>query len=306
MSRIARAWPVLDVRDLEVVLALAESGSTVKAAALLHVTQSAVSRGLLLVEDKLDTRLFERTPRGLVPTQAGLRLIERAGGVLAQLVELEQAVRAPVDEPVHLRIVCECYTAYRWLPTTLASLQASLGKLDITLALEHTREPVRALLADEVDIAFVTTSRVHGGLGELPLFSDEIVFLVAANHPLAAAPAITPDDLRTYPMITSTTTPDPERRWFFTRVFGRARPRLQAVRFPLTEAIIDATRAGMGIAAMSEWIARPYLGSSDLVTKRLRGKPLRRPWRVAFRREYAAHAKQLAAALASAPPRLYA
>ena len=301
MSRIAAAKPTLDVRDLQLVLALAESGSTVKAASTLHVTQSAVSRGLLLAEDKLGTRLFERTPRGLVPTPAGLRLIGGAGNVLAQLVELEQQARAPAA--VHrLRLVCECYTAYRWLPSTLTRLRG----IEVTLAFDHTYAPVPGLLAGEIDVALVTQSRVPASLGELPLFADEIVFAIATDHPLAEHAALTADDLRAYPLITSTSTSGGEQRWFTSRVFGKSPPRHRPLRFPLTEAIMDATRAGMGIAVVSEWIASGYLGGGSLVLKRLRGRPLRRPWRMAFRREVEDGAKQLAAALAGAAPRVYA
>jgi LysR family transcriptional regulator, regulator for metE and metH len=305
VARIDVPKPRLDVRDLELVLAVAASGTTGKAASSLHVTQSAVSRGLLLAEEKLGMRLFERTARGLAPTAAGERLIGGAGPVLAQLVELEKQAGAPTKEPLRVRLVCECYTAYRWLPSTLASLRRNVASLEVTLALEHTQAPVAALLAGEIDIALLTTAPVRGALEELPLFSDEIVFVVAATHPLAARPSITPRDLRENPLITSTQTPEAEARWFFARIFGRARPTLEHVRFPLTEAIVDAARAGMGIAILSEWIASPYLGSGELVVKRLRGRPLRRPWRMAFRREVAEGARRLAAMLEHAAPRVY-
>src|SRR4051812_12268449 len=119
MKRIGEAMvrPALEVRELELVLALAEAKTTVRAASRLHVTQSAVSRGLLTAEDKLGVSLFERTSKGLVPTAAGEVLIEGAGAVLAQLVELEQRTRAPAQRAVKVRIVCECYTAYKWLPS---------------------------------------------------------------------------------------------------------------------------------------------------------------------------------------------
>jgi len=298
------ATPALDVRDLELVLALAGAGTTVRAASSLHLTQSAVSRGLLAVEDKLGTRLFHRTPRGLAPTPAGQRLVDGAGTVLARLVELEAETRAPATAPIRLRLVCECYTAYRWLPSALAELQRAAGNIELTLAFEHTREPVDALMDGSIDVALLTTARVARTLIEQPLFADEIVFVVARTHPLAAQPAITPDDLRAYPLIGSTNTPEPEARWFASRVFGRTAPKLARLQFPLTEAVIDAARAGMGVAVMSEWIASGYLGGGDLVAKRLRGRPLRRPWRIAYRREVSEAARRLAAVLASAVPHL--
>lgn len=292
------------MRDLQVVLALAAAGSTASAAAALHLTQSAVSRALLLVEDKLGVRLFARTARGLTPTRVGERLIEGAGPLLAQLAELEERIASPEAEPTRVRLVCECYTAYRWLPSTLAKLRRTLPSFEVTLAVEHTSDPVAALLAGEIDVALLTTAAVRGGVKERALFSDEIVFLMSAAHPLAARASLRPSDLCEAPLITSQTPPD-EARWFLARVFGRARPKLEFVRFPLTEAIVDAARAGMGIAVLSEWMASGYLGSADLVVKRLSSGPLRRPWRIAFRPESSESARRLVAALEGSAPRLH-
>lgn len=298
--------PRLDVRDLEVVLAVAEAGSTSRAAASLHVTQSAASRALLLAEEKLGARLFDRTPRGLVPTAAGARLLDGAGAVLGQLVELERAISLPEEEPAAIRLVCECYTAYRWLPSTLARLRERLPRVEVALAVEHTHAPARALDQDAVDVALLTTSPAPRGAREMPLFSDEIVFVLAPGHPLASRRALSADDLRKHPLITSAQTPAPERAWFVKRVFGARPPRLRGVHFPLTEAIVDAARAGMGVAVLSEWIAMPYVGGPDLVVKRFAGAPLRRPWRMAFRREVEGPARALAAALEPSAPRLHA
>jgi LysR family transcriptional regulator for metE and metH len=303
--RIAWPKPKLDVRDLELVLAVAASGSTVKAASALHITQSAVSRGLILAEDKLGSKLFERTTRGLVPTAAGTRLIGGAAPLLAQLVELEKQAELPTNVPQRVRLVCECYTAYRWLPSTLAKLKERLVSLDVSLSLEHTHAPVAGLLAGEIDVALLTTSPLRAGLGEMPLFSDEVVFLVGSDHPLAARATLSKADLLEHPIITSSQTPNPETRWFVQRVFGKTKPKLEHLRLPLTEAIVDAARAGMGIAVLSEWIASTYAGSGGLEIKRLAGRPLRRPWRIAFRRDFADAARVLASALQPAAPRIY-
>src|SRR3569623_504041 len=108
MERIARRKPALEVAELTLVLALAEAGSTVRASAALHLDKSAVSSGLLAVEDTLGTRLFDRKARGLTLTQAGRRLVVGAGPVLAQLLEREENVRTVTAGCVPLRGVSEC------------------------------------------------------------------------------------------------------------------------------------------------------------------------------------------------------
>lgn len=294
--------PPLDVRDLRVVVAVASAGSTARAASLLHLTQPAVSRALLGVEAKLGTRLFDRAHSGLTPTPAGKTLIGEAQRLLAELGEVARRVRTRPTPPARIRVVCECYTAYHWLPSALKKMRSALPGLEITIAVEHTADPVAALSAGQVDVALITTAPVpRGELGERPLFSDEIVFIMAAGHPLAGKRALTRADLRAYPLVTSPA-PDDEVRWFMAKVFGNTRPRLRVEKYPLTEAVLDVTRAGMGIAILSEWICGPHMVAGTLVAKRLASGPLRRPWRIAWRRDAEVAAARLHAVLAPTSP----
>lgn len=296
--------PRLDIRDLQVVLAVASARSTSRAAPVLHLSQSAVSRALMAAEDKLGARLFERGINGFTPTPVGERLVAAAGPFLAQLAELENVAVRPAAEPVHVRLVCECYTAYRWLPSALVAMRKSLPDLEVSLAVAHTGDPVAALLAGEVDVALVTTGKLKKGLREASLFHDEIVFVLASTHPLARKATITAADLAAHPLISSTHTPPAEQQWFLAKLFPRKQPQLQMLRFPLTEAIVDAARAGLGVAAMSEWVAGPYVELGDLVVRRLGTGPLLRPWRIAWRPEAAESARRIANALTSLAPRL--
>jgi LysR family transcriptional regulator for metE and metH len=299
------ARPQLEVRDLELVVALAAARTTQRAAGALHVTQSAVSRALGQAEDRVGVRLFERSARGLTPTAAGERLIAGARLLLVQLRELERQVASPPGAVSRLRLVCECYTAYRWLPSTIVALGQHLPGVSLQIAMQHTPDPISALVKKQIDVALLTTSSIRdakgagGSFAERPLFSDEVVFVVSASHPLAAIPSLTLGHLRAHSLIISSSSLA-ERRWFLSSIFGRRRPKLEFIVLPLTEAIIDAARAGMGVAVLSEWIANPYLGSDDLVLKRLASGPLRRPWRVAYRRELASQVESLLIALANA------
>jgi LysR family transcriptional regulator for metE and metH len=306
MKRIdGAARPQLEVRDLTLVLALAEAGSTATASATLHLTQSAISRALSQAEDRLGVRLFERRSRGIIPTLAGRRLIEGAPQLLRQLEELERHLAEEAELPRRISVVCECYTAYRWLPSALLHLHARNPGLIVDIAPEHSGRAVRALASNKVDVALLTTAAVPGSskLVVAPLFSDEIVFVVGSAHPLFGARALTPANLRADVLITGQT-PEPEARWFMRSVFGRRPPTLRRLRFPLTEAVMDAARAGLGIAAVSEWMATSYLGSGDLRAKRLVTGPLERPWRMAYRSDMKEPADLLATALRSSRPRL--
>ena len=292
---------MLETRDLQVLVAIAAAGTTSGASATLHISQSAVSRALAVVEHKVGVSLFDRNGRGLVPTPVCAELVTEARRILGEIAVLEARLVAKAPR-TRVRLVCECYTAYRWLPTALQDLARTLPSLDLQLAVEHTQLPVDALVDDRVDVALLTTATVPQriGLAEAPLFADEIVFIVSASHPLARRREITPVDLTRFRLL-SGNAPREEERWFRHAVFGRTKPHVETLRLPLTEALIDAARAGLGVAVLSEWIAAPYLDGSLVVLRLARG-PLHRAWRIAFRRESADVAATLATALATAAP----
>lgn len=241
---------------------------------------------------------------GLQPTAAGRDLLEGAAQLLAALGELEQRVRAPVTPPAKIRLVCECYTAYHWLPSALSALRATLPELRISLAIEHTLDPVPALESGAIDVALLTTSKLpRGGLEEAPLFSDEIDLVLAGSHPLAARKTLTADDLRDATLL-SPNVPPATAKAFLGHVFGPRPPATLRFQFlPLTEAILDLARAGMGVAVMSDWIAGPHLGKGDLVTRRLATGPMRRPWRIAWRPEARDAAERLHGVVGTFTPR---
>jgi LysR family transcriptional regulator for metE and metH len=295
----------LDSRDLRLVLALATARTTAGAAASLHLTQPAVSRALLAAEDKLGVRLFERSPRGLEPTPAGRTLLAGAPRLLTELHELEASLHGPATPVQRLRLVCECYTAYHWMPSALEGLRASLPGLDLSIAIECTRDPIAALLAGEIDVALISEAPTPRSrrLVDKPLFADEVVFVMAASHRLAGRATLTRADLRSETLLTSRL-PTRDMGWFNKPLAAAREAPLNYQVLPLTEAVIDFARAGLGIGVLSEWVAEPHLRRGDVVARRLASGPLRRPWRLVWRKEVEDAAMRLWRVLEKAAPRV--
>ena len=295
----------LDSRDLRLVLALATARTTAGAAANLHVTQPAVSRALLAAEDKLGVRLFERTPRGLEPTPAGKTLLDSAPRLLTELHELESRLRSPATPAQRLRLVCECYTAYHWMPSALEGLRASLPGVDLSIAIECTLDPIAALQAGEIDVALVSEAPTPRSrrLVDKPLFADEIVFVMAASHRLAAHASLVRADLGGETLLTSRL-PTRDMGWYHKPLAVAREAPLNYQVLPLTEAVVDFARAGMGIGVLSEWVAEPHLRRGDVVARRLASGPLRRPWRLVWRKEVEDAAMRLWRVLEKAAPRV--
>lgn len=80
----------MESRLLEYMLRVAELGSISKAATDLHLSQPALSRHIATLEEEMRTKLFTRTQGGVIPTESGKLLIERARPLLQQLSMLKE------------------------------------------------------------------------------------------------------------------------------------------------------------------------------------------------------------------------
>ncbi|MFL6602592.1 MAG: LysR family transcriptional regulator [Steroidobacteraceae bacterium] len=307
MNDIALAAPSrLETRDLRLIVALATARTTAAAAKTLHLTQPAVSRALMGLEQRLDVSLFDRTPRGLEPTEAGRTLLASAPRLLQELNLLEAQLRGKTVPKRHLRLVCECYTAYHWMPSVLQTLKASLPGIDLSIALECTGDPIGALQAGELDVALITEAPTPRSprVGVKPLFFDEVLFIMSASHRLASRASLTRADLEDE-ILFAAHVPTRDTQWFprATLVGKRGDRALTFQAVPLTEAIVDFARAGLGIGVLSEWLAEPHLKRREVLARRLASGPILRPWRLMWRREVEEAALQLFEALGKSQPR---
>jgi len=82
----------LEIRQMRHVLVLAELGSFARAAVVLHLSQSALSRSIQVVEQQVGAALFLRSAAGVVPTDIGRVLAQRARQVVQMAEEIEREV----------------------------------------------------------------------------------------------------------------------------------------------------------------------------------------------------------------------
>ena len=87
------------LKGIDVFVCVAQYGSFAGAAEKMHLTASAVSKGIARLEKRLGVRLFQRTTRALALTDAGTAFLRTCCGVLADLEEAELALQAENTEP---------------------------------------------------------------------------------------------------------------------------------------------------------------------------------------------------------------
>jgi DNA-binding transcriptional LysR family regulator len=181
---------VLDIRRLEVFVAVAEEGSFTAAAQRLYLTQSAVSQQVAALERELGTPLLHRLARGVRPTTAGAVLADRSKHLFGQITSVEQYVRAFGNGPREIRLGAFATAGVELLPIALRTFRKRHPDIRVELTAVHTdsapaglREGhIHALLTWDYDIAPQPTDP---GLVQRHLPDDPLRILVAADHPLA-------------------------------------------------------------------------------------------------------------------------
>jgi LysR family transcriptional regulator for metE and metH len=270
----------LEVRHFQLVAAVADTGSLAAASLKLHLTPSALSHQLRDAEQRLGGRLFQRRHRRLLLTGAGERLLASARRVLAEIDGLRSGREAAEDL---IRLSTGCYTVYGWLPPVLRRWQREHPRVELRIVLEATRQPIPALLAGDLDLALTTDAPRNPRLASTRLVEDELVLLVPRGHPLdrrgrpVSAEELAGEHLLVYDA-------PREQLDVFTRVLWPAglEPR-RVSRVPLTEALIELVRGGVGVATLASWILPEGAERKGLAVQRLTARGIRRRWNAVAR-----------------------
>jgi DNA-binding transcriptional LysR family regulator len=197
---------VMNLRQLEILRSVMRTRSTVAAARDLGMSQPAVSNAIKSVELNLGFLLFERINKRLIPTQEAQILLEEAEPLflIKELID-QTASQLRSGRRGRMRIVATSELSESLLPQSLARFRSFHDNVDIsleTLRLDNVLEYVETGVAD---IGFAIEPHPRKTLEYLPLADLDMVCACHVESPLAAFEAITPRDLRGYPLINART-----------------------------------------------------------------------------------------------------
>jgi LysR family transcriptional regulator for metE and metH len=256
---------------------IAATGSVTRAAERLHLTQSALSHQLRDIESRLGLQLFLRLGKRMVLTPPGERVLGAATRVLDEIGRTEEDLRLMSQHGKGvLRLCTQCNTGYHWLPPLLQSFHRKFPGVDVQIMVNATDRPVEALLEGQIDLAVVTSEVDDRRLTVTPLFEDEFVAVVAPAHPFARRAHVEPHDFADEHLIVYKV----ERPGFiFSRILGPAGVEPARVsQVPLTEAILELVKAGLGIGVMAKWAIEPHIKAGSVRAVRITRRGVYRPW----------------------------
>lgn len=275
----------LEFKHLEMIRAIALSGRVSDAAETLGLTPSALSHRIREAERRLGVELYARSHKKLKPLPSADYLAQVAERVLGEMTRAEEDVQRMTSGVSHVvRIAVEAYSSYHWLPAFIRVVRAQLPGVDLQVTAGARSDPVRALMNHQVDLAIVSSEATAIGVTAIPLFEDELLYIVPPDHRLAAQPSVEAQDIAGEDFITYTRVPQPGQE--YDRLFrpAKAYPRWTTT-IELPEAIIEMVAAGLGTSILANWALQSALRDKRVAAARLGAEGLPLTWRLVWRRE---------------------
>ncbi|MBX9868267.1 MAG: LysR family transcriptional regulator [Burkholderiaceae bacterium] len=257
---------MLELRHLKTLLALREAGNLLRAATLLNVTQSALSHQLKQLEDHHGVALFERKSVPIRFTPAGERLLSLADAVMPQIASAERdIVRLVQGVAGQLRIAVECHTCFDWLMPAMDLFRSRWAEVELDIVSGFQADPIGLLHEHRADVAIVSEVDQDEQVDFHPLFSFEIVALLAKDHPLANKAYLEAADFASDTLITY---PVPDDMLDVVRQVmkpaGIDAPRRTT---ELTVAMLQLVASRRGIATLPIWAVQNYLNRDYVLAK---------------------------------------
>ncbi len=192
----------MKLRNIEAFHALMVAGTTTEAAAMLRVSQPAVSRMIAQLERDLGFALFKRIKGRLFPTPEAEIFdgeVEKSFIGIDKLARIAEDIRA--NRTGHLRIVGMPALSLGFVPKVLDRFLEKRPRLKVTLEVRSSQKVIEWIAAQQFDLGLAVMPVDHPAIEVEPLDPSEAVCVLPLGHPLASKAAIGPRDLEGVPFV---------------------------------------------------------------------------------------------------------
>ena len=266
----------MDLRQLEIIRAIADTGSFTAAGEKLHVSQSAISRQILLLEEELGEAVFHRIGRRIRITPAGESLLQLSHRVFQDLQDTVAGISERQESlKGTMRLVGGMTVCLYVFPALLAEVRRTHPSLDLKITVGSADRSVAMLRSGGADLGLVTLPIEAADLVSVPVLQEELLLITYPGHPLAKKRQIHPADLNKEPFILFEA--GSVTRRLVDEFFTRERIEPDVVMETENVEIIKAmVRYGLGISIIPWQAAAADVAAEALFCRRIAGHALRR------------------------------
>src|SRR5687767_6785434 len=259
----------MDINQLEVLVTVAQEQSFSRAARALHRTQPAVSQAIRRLELELGEPLFDRSSKDGTLTAAGRVLHEFA----QQMLNLRQGAHTAIKELKDLQrgklaLSANEYTVMYLLPI-LPVFRARHPHIKVEVKRSLASRIPSQILDRDVEIGVVSYKPGDSAIASVAVLTDELVLVVAPDHPLARKEVVSIRELGAESFIAHNV-PSPYREKV-VRTFEKYKTPLNiSIEMPTLEAIKRLVEQGMGVALIPRLATQAELAGKRLMALTVR------------------------------------
>jgi DNA-binding transcriptional LysR family regulator len=277
----------MEFRHLRYFVAVAEELSFTRAAAVLHVAQSAVSAQIRFLEDSVGVTLLERNSRRVELTGAGRMFLQGAKRLILDLEELtRQTRRVGRAETGHLAIGFIGAQSHEWMPLVLRRFRQKYPDVEVILTEMVPSVQLEALSTHRLDLGVVGAidGKAPPGLQVECIAEEEPLVGVPSDHVLANLPFVRLGQLKEEGFILTSRENAPSYRSWLARLCHRAgfTPRV-VQEVDRARTAVQYVAAGFGISIFGEHICRQPAPGVKFISLRPAAQKIR--YGVAWRKE---------------------
>jgi DNA-binding transcriptional LysR family regulator len=291
----------LDSRQIRTFLMLAQVGSFTKVAKKLSLTQSAVSHAMKALEEDLGCRLLDRVGKNVLLTQAGEQFHERAEKIFSEMVSARSEMNKLVEwGHVRLRLGATAAACEYILPPILREFQKEFPKCHLTINPGNSPDIMESLRNNKIDVGMSWVATPDSNVQFIPLFDDELVFMVSPDHPWAKVGRIKRTEVshQQYILFNSSTSWNQSQSSSpafsdysdiyeqIEKFFNKEKVVIKSViDVGSVSAIKELVKLGLGITILPAWVAQDALQDKSLVALPLGRRKLKRQWGILYWKE---------------------
>ena len=264
----------MDLRQLEIIRAIAETGSFTAAGAKLGVSQSAISRQILLLEEALNEAVFLRIGRRVRITPAGEALLQLSHRVLQ---DLKDTIALITDNQESLlgsvRLVGGMTVSLYVFPALLKDFRRDHPQVDIKITAGSSETCTSMIRTGAADLGLITLPIDEPDLITVPAIEEELLLVTAPQHPLAQKQRIVASDIRGEQFVLFEPGSATRRviDEFFVRDAITPRIVMETENVEILKALV---RANIGIGILPYQAVAREAASGHFFTSRLHGRTL--------------------------------
>jgi DNA-binding transcriptional LysR family regulator len=275
----------MEIRDLEIFLAVAKRLNFTRAGEDIHLSQPSVSVRIHQLEERLGVKLFEQLGKKIALTEAGRTLEPYACRAVAAIDDARHAVEEVKGlERGAIKIGTSTTPGMYVVPRVIAAFKRLHPKIEIRLDIKDTRQVEEDVVNNECDFGFVGGHLIGENIEVIAWHTDELLLVVPPDSLLVKKRSLTVKDLA-------------RERFIFRERGSATQAALETglreahvqvsaiIELSNPEAIKQAVQNGIGVAFISKFAVQAEIKANTLRALEVKGLKISRELKIVYRRD---------------------